>query len=233
MGCSSSQKIKMDINEFNKKYNEDISNDKTSYTFNDLGDEGLKIFCTLNLKILERLNLSYNNISNIDCFKKMELPKLTILNLSHNKIKNINVFTKVKYPLEQLDLSYNIINNIDIFEKEKTLPNLKNLLLSNNDINFEDEAIKIIIEKINERIKKNKEKSIEYKNNKNYSNVLRRLKALNSRINEDIGIYDKNAISRIKTLIDSDGKNNEELKMIIDGISSLSSIRQEDNSNID
>jgi Leucine-rich repeat (LRR) protein len=223
----------MDINEFNNKYNEDISNNKTSYKFKDLGDEGLKIFCTFNLEILERLNLSYNTISNIDCFKKMKLPKLTILDLSHNKIKNIQVFAKVNYPLEQLDLSYNAINNIDIFKKETTLPNLKSLLLSNNDINFEDKAIKIIMETFNEKINKNEEKSMEGKNDENYSNVLRRLKALNSRINADIGIYDKNAISRIKTLRDSDVINNEELKMIIDGISLLSSIRQEDNNNID
>jgi hypothetical protein len=217
----------MDINEFNNKYNEDISNNKTSYKFKDLGDEGLKIFCTFNLEILERLNLSYNTISNIDCFKNIELPKLTILDLSYNKIKDIKVFAKVKYPLEQLDLRYNIINNIDIFEKEETLPNLKNLLLSNNDLNFEDRAIKIIMEKFNERRKKNEEKKIEYKNDENYSNVLRRLKALNSRKNVDIGIYDKNAISRIETLRDNDVKNNEELNMIIEGISSFSSSRQE------
>ena len=230
MGCSCGKpKIKIDIIEFNKKYGEDISNNKKLYKFNDIGDEGLKIFCTFNLQILEKLYLSNNTISNIDCFENMELPALNILDLSHNKIKNIKVFEKVKYPLEQLDLRYNIINNIDIFAKKETLPKLNRLLLSNNDINFDDKKIKIIIEKFKERIKKD----IEYKNDENYSNLLTRLKTLNSKINSDIGIYDKNAISRIKTLKGSDGINNEELKMIIDGISLLSSIRQEDNNNID
>ena len=230
MGCSCGKpKIKIDIIEFNKKYGEDISNNKKLYKFNDIGDEGLKIFCTFNLQILEKLYLSNNTISNIDCFENMELPALNILDLSHNKIKNIKVFEKVKYPLEQLDLRYNIINNIDIFAKKETLPKLNRLLLSNNDINFDDKKIKIIIEKFKERIKKD----IEYKNDENYSNLLNRLKTLNSKINSDIGIYDKNAISRIKTLKGSDGINNEELKMIIDGISLLSSIRQEDNNNID
>ncbi len=230
MGCSCGKpKIKIDIIEFNKKYGEDISNNKKLYKFNDIGDEGLKIFCTFNLQILEKLYLSNNTISNIDCFENMELPALNILDLSHNKIKNIKVFEKVKYPLEQLDLRYNIINNIDIFAKKETLPKLNRLLLSNNDINFDDKKIKKIIEKFKERIKKD----IEYKNDENYSNLLNRLKTLNSKINSDIGIYDKNAISRIKTLKGSDGINNEELKMIIDGISLLSSIRQEDNNNID
>ena len=230
MGCSCGKpKIKIDIIEFNKKYGEDISNNKKLYKFNDIGDEGLKIFCTFNLQILEKLYLSNNTISNIDCFENMELPALNILDLSHNKIKNIKVFEKVKYPLEQLDLRYNIIDNIDIFAKKETLPNLNRLLLSNNDINFDDKKIKKIIEKFKERIKKD----IEYKNDENYSNLLNRLKTLNSKINSDIGIYDKNAISRIKTLKGSDGINNEELKMIIDGISLLSSIRQEDNNNID
>jgi len=230
MGCSCGKpKIKIDIIEFNKKYGEDISNNKKLYKFNDIGDEGLKIFCTFNLQILEKLYLSNNTISNIDCFENMELPALNILDLSHNKIKNIKVFEKVKYPLEQLDLRYNIINNIDIFAKKETLPKLNRLLLSNNDINFDDKKIKKIIEKFKERI----EKDIEYKNDENYSNLLNRLKTLNSKINSDIGIYDKNAISRIKTLKGSDGINNEELKMIIDGISLLSSIRQEDNNNID
>ena len=230
MGCSCGKpKIKIDIIEFNKKYGEDISNNKKLYKFNDIGDEGLKIFCTFNLQILEKLYLSNNTISNIDCFENMELPALNILDLSHNKIKNIKVFEKVKYPLEQLDLRYNIINNIDIFAKKETLPKLNRLLLSNNDINFDDKKIKKIIEKFKEKIKKD----IEYKNDENYSNLLNRLKTLNSKINSDIGIYDKNAISRIKTLKGSDGINNEELKMIIDGISLLSSIRQEDNNNID
>ena len=116
-----------------------------------------------------------------------------------------------------------------IFGKEKTLPNLKILYLSNNEINFEDKAIKKIIEKFNERIKKIEEKSMEYKNDENYSNTLRRLKLLNSTKKTDIGIYDKDAISRIKTL--KDDKNNEELQMIIDSL--LSSIRQEHNDNID
>ena len=194
MGCSCGKpKIKIDIIEFNKKYGEDISNNKKLYKFNDIGDEGLKIFCTFNLQILEKLYLSNNTISNIDCFENMELPALNILDLSHNKIKNIKVFEKVKYPLEQLDLRYNIINNIDIFAKKETLPKLNRLLLSNNDINFDDKKIKKIIEKFKERI----EKDIEYKNDENYSNLLNRLKTLNSKINSDIGIYDKNAISRI------------------------------------
>jgi len=233
MGCSCGKpKIKMDINEFNKKYDEDISNDKNVYKFNNIGDEGLTIFCTFNLKILERLYLSYNTISNIDCFKNMELPKLSILDLSHNKIKNIKVFAKVKYPLEQLDLSYNEINNIDIFGKKETLPKLKDLFLSNNDINFEDKNIIKIIDKIHERIEKNEGKSMEYKNDENYSDLLKRLKTLNSIINADIGIYDKNAkeeiSKRLKTLRESDSIINEELKMIADEIPLLS----EDNNNI-
>ena len=167
MGCSCGKpKINMDFSEFNKKYDEDISNDKKLYKFNNkrdegIGDEGLKIFCTFDLKFLERLYLSYNAISNIDCFEDMELPKLIVLDLSHNKIKNINIFAKVKYPLERLDLCFNEINNIDIFKEEETLPKLNSLFLSNNDINFDDEKIKKILEKFNERIKKNKRYGIQ------------------------------------------------------------------------
>ena len=240
MGCSCVKpKIKMDFSEFNKKYNEDISNDKKVYKFNNkrdegIGDEGLKIFCTFDLKFLERLYLSYNAISNIDCFEDMELPKLIVLDLSHNKIKNINIFAKVKYPLERLDLCFNEINNIDIFKEEETLPKLNSLFLSNNDINFDDEKIKKILEKFNERIKKNKGKDMEYKNDESYSDILKRLKTLNDKIKSNIGIYDKKAISRLKTLKDSNGINNEELNKIIDGISLLSSSEQKDeNNNID
>ena len=240
MGCSCGKpKINMDFSEFNKKYDEDISNDKKLYKFNNkrdegIGDEGLKIFCAFDLKILERLYLSYNAISNIDCFEDMELPKLIVLDLSHNKIKNINIFAKVKYPLERLDLCFNEINNIDIFKEEETLPKLNSLFLSNNDINFDDEKIKKILEKFNERIKKNKGKDMEYKNDESYSDILKRLKTLNDKIKSNIGIYDKKAISRLKTLKDSNGINNEELNKIIDGISLLSSSEQKDeNNNID
>jgi hypothetical protein len=225
----------MDIIKFNKKYGEDISNDKTSYKFDNIGDLGLKIFCTFNLINLEIINLSFNTISNIDCFENMELPKLTNLNLSHNKIKNIEVFAKVNYPLEQLDLKNNEINNIDIFTKEKTLPKLNRLFLKNNDIDFEDKKIKEILDKIKKRMKnneeknmdpKNEEESLECKNDEDYSNLLKKLKTINSKIGGNIGIYDKDAISRIKTIKDSDCQNNEELNKIIDQISLLSSIRE-------
>lgn len=238
MGCSSCNKpqVKMDIKDFNNKYNENISKNITLYQFNNIEDEGFNIFCTFDLKNLEQLFLSNNSISKIDSFKNMDLPKLTKLDLSYNKIKNINVFAKVKYPLEELDLRNNVINNIDIFKKKDVLPKLNRLFLKNNDINFEDKEIKAIIDKCHERMTKNEEKNNEltneeqdkeFKNDEMYSKVLKSIKTLNSKNNCDIGIFDKNAITRLKTLRDSEGqKNKEEYNMVINEIPKLSIIKE-------
>ncbi|XP_061184328.1 protein artichoke-like [Saccostrea echinata] len=82
----------------------------------------------------EKLDLSFNNIENLDdcIFKKM--PVLHNLNLSNNKIKKLTEeLFKSNTQLEKLDLSGNMLKHIPkgLFEK---VPNLSYLFLSRNKI---------------------------------------------------------------------------------------------------
>ena len=181
MGLSGSH---ISFKEFNRRYKSDIKNNSTECSLVDIGDEGLELFCRLKFNSLQIIFLNNNNISNIDCFKNLNLPLLIKLDLSYNKIKKIEVFTKVKYPLEELDLRYNIIDDISIFEQKKTLPKLKKLLLSNNDINFKDEKIKLILKNINEKLFRNNSNISSSESNNdddNYKDFLKKFKTLISK----------------------------------------------------
>ena len=210
----------LSLNDFYAKFSLNINQNSTKkidLSDKNIGNEGLELFCLLKLKKLQILYLSENSISNIDCFKNLKLPFLKQLDLSYNKIKKIDIFTEVEYPLEDLDLRYNIIDNISIFENEKTLPKLKKLLLSNNDIDFKDEKIKSILSKIREKLSKNDEdSSFKCSNEGNYSLCLKRIKTLNNKFGSDLGIFDKDLISKIKTL---NGTDKNEISELVEKIS--------------
>ena len=81
-----------------------------------------------NLKNLELLRLSHNNIEDISILK--ELSNLKHLYLSHNKIKDISPLKTLKN-LESLDISKNNVENPDII---KNFKNLRLLALRDSNI---------------------------------------------------------------------------------------------------
>ena len=81
-----------------------------------------------NLKNLELLRLSHNNIEDISILK--ELSNLKHLYLSHNKIKDISSLKTLKN-LESLDISKNNVENPDII---KNFKNLRLLALRDSNI---------------------------------------------------------------------------------------------------
>ena len=94
-----------------------------------------------NIKIL---NLTNNNLSDINILEKMQLENLEKLCLDNNKISDINILEKVKYKeLKELYLNGNNISNIEILEKVN-FPNLQTLDLSCNKITNID-----VFEKVN------------------------------------------------------------------------------------
>ena len=139
--------------------------------FNLIGDEEFinlsgknienKIFeqiCIIEFNNLKKLNLSHNNISNIDSLKILNSPHLKELDLSHNKILELKPFDELSLKskeLENVDLSFNLIEIVDTFKK-KIFPKLKSLNLDFNKI------IKKDFDEIRRMIEGNKE----YKNNK-------------------------------------------------------------------
>ena len=72
---------------------------------------------------LKALDLSDNQISDINVFKEVNFPKLKKLNLCYNNISNINVLERVNFKeLKDLNLSY---NNINKNENYSIINNLK------------------------------------------------------------------------------------------------------------
>ena len=132
----------MSLSKFNSKYKTEITEGTTELDVlgKKIGDEGLKIICSIKFKKLDQLLLEENDIQNIECLPKNHFGKdLIALDLSTNKISNLEPLSKVVFPnLHHLFLNNNQITSIDIFGKVN-FPNLKELNLSSNKI----ESIKI------------------------------------------------------------------------------------------
>ena len=158
------------LDDFNKKYNFDIKDNKIDYLdlnlknidnnelkiLGKVGFENLKELYLSNNKLtdtkglevfklesLEILDLSYNEITDINNLVEMQFDNLRILNFSKNKLTDISVLQKINLEkLEELDLSYNEISDIDILEKV----NFKNIIYLNL---FDNNISNIKIEKMN------------------------------------------------------------------------------------
>ena len=95
----------------------------------------ISIFEKINLKKLEKLNISGNKIKDITVLEKVNFSELKELNLSDNYIKDIDVLEKVNFKkLEILDLSFTEIEYIRPLEKAN-FKELKELNISHNIIN--------------------------------------------------------------------------------------------------
>ena len=101
--------------------------------------------CTNNtFKNIKILNLTNNNLSDINILEKVQLENLEKLCLDNNNISDISILEKVKFKeLKELYLNGNNISNIEILKKVN-FPNLGTLELSCNKITNID-----AIEKVN------------------------------------------------------------------------------------
>ena len=97
-----------------------------------IGDDGLADLSKIDFRKLKILNLSENNISNIEIFKKNRYFKLEVLDLSSNKITNLDGLENFEN-LKELNLKNNKISSISIFRRCK-FDNLEKLNLENNKL---------------------------------------------------------------------------------------------------
>ena len=134
---STSQKSKIAIIEFNKKYHTDIKNNEIkelNLRMKKLGNGVLKYLSRLELNQLEVLDLSDNSISDISLLQKAHLPNLQSLSLDGNNITDLTPLCEVNFPLLQgLFLFNNKITDIISLEKVN-FPELQSLYLYNNKI---------------------------------------------------------------------------------------------------
>jgi Leucine-rich repeat (LRR) protein len=128
---------KIAIVEFNKKYNTDIKNNQIKelkLRMKKLGSGVLKYLAKLELNQLEVLDLSDNNISDINSLEKLQFNQLQSLSLDGNNIIDISALEKANFPqLQGLFLFNNKISDISILEKVN-FPELQSLYLYNNKI---------------------------------------------------------------------------------------------------
>jgi hypothetical protein len=97
----------------------------------------------IDLKSIKILNLTGNNISNINFLANKNFPSLEILNLNNNEINSIEALKNVTFPnLKEIHLRKNNISNIDVLQ-ELNITKLKILWLSNNKIESIDVLQKV------------------------------------------------------------------------------------------
>ena len=102
---------------------------------------------------LFELNLSFNKIKYIDVLKDVCFYELEIISFRGNYINSIEVFKDVKiYYLQEIDLSENRINNIGVLNNDNIFGEVKYLDLRDNDIDFDLENNKIIVNRFKNKI---------------------------------------------------------------------------------
>ena len=135
------------VKELNEKFNLNIENDyveRINLYYRKFGDEILDYFNKIEFKQLKELNLSLNNLSDINKLEKAKLENLIILDLGDNEINDINILGKVNFrKLKELYLYNNFISDINVLEKVK-FEKLELLNLNHNHITNID-----ILEKVN------------------------------------------------------------------------------------
>ena len=156
-----SSKIKLinKVNKLEKKVFNLIGDEEIiNLSWKNIGNKVFEQICVIEFINLKKLNLSNNNISNIDSLKLLNSPHLKELDLSHNKILELKPFDELSLKskeLENVDLSFNLIQIVDTFKK-KIFPKLKRLNLDFNKIIKKDfDEIRRFIEG-NEKYKNNK-----------------------------------------------------------------------------
>ena len=146
-----SQKILLDT--FNSKLNTNFNGYETKIDLSNrliLSNTELGILSLLKLSNLEELNLKNNDIENIDALQNLNAPNLRILDISSNKIKDLSSLRSISFnlnKLEKINLSNNKITDIKILNNEDLFPEVQEINLENNYINYNSSGNKIIISK--------------------------------------------------------------------------------------
>ena len=163
-GTQEFKKVNYNINDSTIKYNNNKNNNiiinlitrfpfknikSIDFSKSDLIDKDIKLLKNLFKPNLIFLDLSNNNINNInELIINDLLYNVKDLNLSYNNIADISFLSKCKLTnLEILNLSNNKISIIDFFQLDSTLGKLAKLNLSHNNIN---KLVKINIQNLRE-----------------------------------------------------------------------------------
>ena len=145
--------VNEELLKFNKLFNLNIENSnilKLNLKNKEINNNKLQLLINVNFIELKQLYLSNNKISDIKELLKVKLEKLEILDLSVNEISNIDVLEKLNLiQLKKLNLSGNNISDIKVLEKLK-LEKLEILNLSMNELMNIDIIGKVMFKELKE-----------------------------------------------------------------------------------
>ena len=123
------------IKKLRDKYEIELKGDeeKLSLSKRGIDDEALFLISQIPFDRLEEIDLSGNNITNIESLNNMNLPHLKAINLSFNKIENINSVANLNCPkLGEVLLQNNQIKDIEPFKNSTFKLNI--MRLENNQL---------------------------------------------------------------------------------------------------
>ena len=144
------------LNYINVKFDLAITRQEIKLNLNgkNIGNIELELISGIEFKNLVELNISHNNISNIEPLKRMKSPNLKKIDISYNPIENIDAIKQMKAKIEEINLE-----NTNIIKKD--IQDLKNIIIHGIDLknNKNKECIlKYEINNVNDIMEKLKEK---------------------------------------------------------------------------
>lgn len=125
---------------------------KVSLRNRNLFDKGFKLISLIQFKRLIDLDVSENNIQNIEALNNMNLPHLKYINMSNNKIKDIKPLAELNSKnLKEICLQNNIIEDFSAF-LNSVFPSLERLRIENNNFNKDAEEFKKFLKKYSKKV---------------------------------------------------------------------------------
>ena len=126
----------------NTKLQLDLKGDEIRLDLNnqDISPNDLTLFSLIEFPNLESINLSNNELSDINVLNNFDLSKIKAIDLSYNKIKDLSPLKDISNTaqnLEKLFLNNNNITNADILKKQY-FKKLKEVRLTDNKLSEED-----------------------------------------------------------------------------------------------
>ena len=168
--------------EFFDKKDEKIGRQQTNLILGDkeLNDQNIKCLFLIKFNQLKEINLSGNDIKDIESLCYTNLQFLEYLNLSNNKIEKIETLGEINSKeLKYLFIQNNQIKDINVLVDDN-FPILEILRLENNNINEKSESFKKLVQNYNSSktiLIKNKseidviQRKYKLDNNKNVINI--------------------------------------------------------------
>ena len=142
------------IESLQQKFLIDLNGDeiKLSLRNRNLGDEGFKLISKIQFKRLKEIDVSKNNIQNIEPLNNMNLPHLEYINMSENAIQDVKPLAELNSKkLKEICLQENNINDFKAFLNSQ-FPELERLRIEGNTFNKDLQDFKKLLGKYGKKV---------------------------------------------------------------------------------